>query len=252
MDATTMPAPPITALDALTQGIAALCYLGVGLTAWVHAPRDVRTRIFFAFSLANLVALAVPVMAWVFGIRTTTALPRGATAATLAALGVGALLLFHLTQVFPRRRPWIREAGIQMSVAYLLTPIAIAALVRFAPASVAELKPPYILGLVVFGFPLIVLLGFVLPVAAVVSLLRSHRDAQQLGQPIARPIAWILLSQVAGGVLAIVFLPVISRSAPGTALVAVLTLLIWLFGLLTPAAFAAAVWRYGLLGIDPD
>ena len=47
-----------------------------------------------------------------------------------------------------------------MAVAYLTTPIAIAGLVRFAPPSMSELTRSYILGLIVFGFPLMVLLGF--------------------------------------------------------------------------------------------
>jgi hypothetical protein len=245
-----MNAPALTGLDAATQAIAALLYLLVGLTAWVRAPRDVRTRIFFALAGANVVALALPATAWILGVRSSAAFPRGVMAAMVAALGVGALLLFHFSQVFPRRRPWIRTSGIQMAVAYLITPIAIAGLVRFAPASMSELTWSYILGLIVFGFPLMVLLGFVLPVAAVVSLLRSHRDARQLGMPIATPLGWILISQVAGGVLALMFAPLIA--AAETPAVAVITLLIWGLGLLTPVAFAAAVWRYGLLSIDPE
>lgn len=252
MDPTTLPAPVITGFDAVTQGLAALVYLAVGLTAWLRAPGDVRTRVFLAFSLANVIALAIPGVGWAMGMRDLAALPRWATAAMFAALGVGALLLFHFTQVFPRKRPWIRTAGIQMSVAYLLAPIAIAGLVRYAPPDFDGLTTPYMAAFLVFGFPLLVLLGFVLPVAAIVSLLRSYRDARHLGAPIARPIAWILVSQIAGGVLAVVFAPVIGAAAPGTPLVASLTLTIWVLGLLTPAAFAAAVWQYDLLKIDAE
>jgi hypothetical protein len=252
MDPATLPAPVITGFDAVTQGFAAVVYMGIGLAAWRRAPGDVRTRIFVAFALANVVALAIPGMAWAKGVRDLSSLPRYGTAAMMAALGTGALLLFHFTQVFPRKRPWIRTAGIQMSVAYLLTPITIAALVRFAPPSVADATPPYMLGFIVFGFPLLVLLGFVLPIAAVVSLARSYRDARHLGVPIARPIAWILLSQVAGGILAIVFAPIISAAAEGTVMVLMMKVTIWMLGLLTPAAFAAAVWQYDVLAVDPD
>jgi hypothetical protein len=251
MDAQALPTPVLTGLDAVIQGLAALCYLAVGVAAWLRAPADVRTRVFLGLALANLVALSVPGIAWAVGVRDPAALPRYATAAMIAGIGVGALLLFHLSQVFPRRRPWIKTSGIQMGVAYLLTPIAIAALIRFAPAKVTDITPQYMLGFIVFGFPLLVLLGFVLPIAAVVSLMRSHRDAHHLGLPIARPIAWILISQVAGGVLALVFAPAIGGAMPGSPIVTLVTLAIWMLGLLTPFAFAAAVWRYELLSVDP-
>jgi hypothetical protein len=252
MDPNTLPTPVLTGFDAVTQGVAALCYLGVGLAAWFRARQDARTQIFLALAVANVIALAVPGVAFAMGVRNPANLPRFAAAAMMAALGVGALLLFHFTQVFPRKRPWIRTAGIQMAVAYLLTPIAIAALVRFAPADFAGLTPPYVGLFLVFGFPLLVLLGVVLPVAAIVSLIRSYREALHLGMSIARPIAWILISQIAGGVLAVVFAPIISVAAPGSALVIVVKLMIWMLGLLTPLAFALAVWQYGLLEISEE
>jgi hypothetical protein len=252
MDTSTLTAPVVTGFDALTQGISALIYLAIGLGAWARAQHDVRTRIFLAFSLVNVLTLMVPVLAWVLGMRDTALFPRSAAALLMAGLGVSALLLFHFTQVFPRKRPWIRSAGIQMSVAYLLAPIAIAALVRFAPSSMAEVQTPYMIGFVVFGFPLVVLLGFVLPVAAIVSLLRSFRDARLLSAPIARPLAMILVSQIAGGMLAIVFGPVIATAAAGTIVTVVLKGIIWLLALLTPVAFAAAVWQYDVLAIDPE
>lgn len=252
MDTSTLPTPVVTGFDALTQGISALLYLAIGLAAWARAQHDVRTRIFLAFSLANVLALMVPVLAWVLGMRDTALFPRSAAALLMAGLGLSALLLFHFTQVFPRKRPWIRGAGIQMSVAYLLAPIAIAALIRFAPPTLAEVQTPYIIGFVVFGFPLLVLLGFVLPIAAIVSLLRSFRDARLLNAPIARPLAMILVSQIAGGMLAIVFGPVIATAAAGAIVTFVLKAIIWLLALLTPVAFAAAVWQYDLLAIDPE
>ena len=246
MDATSLAMPELTGFDAATQFVAALVYLGVGASAWIHAPDDIRTRVFLAFALSNVAAFTIPATAWLLGVRDPAVLPRAAIAATLAALAVGALLLFHFTQVFPRRRPWIRTAGIQMGIAYLLTPIVIAVLVRFWPASMDTVAPAYIAAFLVFGFPLMILLAFVLPVGAIVSLLRSHRDAQQAGAPIARPILLILTSQVAGGVLAVVFAPAISAAAPGTPLVSLVTLLIWALGLLTPLAFALAVFKYEL------
>ena len=49
-----------------------------------------------------------------------------------------------------------------MAVAYFLAPVTIAGLMWFAPPSVDAAKPPYVLALIVFGFPLLVLLGIVL------------------------------------------------------------------------------------------
>lgn len=253
MDLSNLPAPVFTKVDGITQAIAAAVYVLVGLAGWLRATRDIRTRVFLAFSLANVVVFGIPTFWWLRGTTDPTKLPAAATATVMSALGVGALLLFHFTQVFPRRRLWIQSSGFQMAVAYVLAPLTIAALVWFAPATVEALTTSYILVVVIFGFPLLVLLGFVLPVAAIVSLLRSHREVQQAGPPqLKRPIEWILISQIAGGTLAIVFAPVLAVVAPNGILQTVLTLAIWAFGLLTPAAYAAAIWRYNLLAVSPD
>jgi len=253
MDLTTLPAPAFTLVDGVTQGLAAACYLAIGAGAWLRAPRDIRTRVFLAFSIANIVVFGLPTAWWLHGTTDPTKLPVAITSAILAGLGVGALLLFHFTQVFPRRRPWIKSSGVQMAVAYCLTPLAIAGLVRFAPANAASLTTPYTLAMIVFGFPLLVLLGIVLPVTAMVSLVRSHREAQQHGLERAkRPLEWILVSQIGGGTLAIVFAPILAVVSPNGLTQAVLTLIIWALGLLTPLAFAAAVWKYGVLSISPD
>ena len=225
----------------------------VGAAGWLRAPRDIRTRVFFAFSLANVVVFGIPIVWWLRGMTDPTKMPAAATAAVMSALGVGALLLFHFTQVFPRRRPWIVSSGIQMTVAYVLAPLTIATLVRFAPATRDTLTGSYMIVFLAFGFPLLVLLGFILPVAAIVSLLRSHRDVQQTGPAaLKRPIEWILVSQVAGGTLAVVFAPVLAVVAPNGIVQSVLTIAIWAFGLLTPAAYAASIWKYKVLDVSPD
>lgn len=240
-------------MDGVTQGATALVYLLVGVAGWLRAPRDIRTRIFLGFSAANIVVFGIPTVWWLRGMNDPTKLPGAATAAVMTALGVGALLLFHFTQVFPRRRPWLQSSGMQMAVAYVLTPLTIATLVKYAPASVQKLTTAYMLVFLVFGFPLLVLLGLVLPVAAIVSLLRSHRDLQQVGPiPLKRPIEWILISQIAGGTLVVVFAPVLAVVAPNGVLQSILTLATFAFGLLTPAAYAAAIWKYGLLDVPVD
>jgi hypothetical protein len=253
MDLSTLPAPVFTRLDGVTQSIAALCYLAIGTAAWLRARHDIRTQVFLAFSLANLVVFVVPTVWWLRGMTDPSKLPAPAVAAIMAGLGVVALLLFHFTQVFPRRRPWIKTSGIQMAAAYVLAPLAIAGLVWFAPATVGQLAAPYILAFIVFGFPLLVLLGIVLPLTAMVSLIRSYRDVQRDGLTrLKRPMEWILISQIAGGTLAIVFAPVLKVVAPNGIAQSVLTLAIWAFGLLTPIAFAAAVWKYDVLSVPAE
>jgi hypothetical protein len=140
-----------------------------------------------------------------------------------------------------------------MAVAYCLVPVTIAGLVWFAPASAADLKPAYVLAVIVFGFPLLVLLGIVLPVTAIVSLARSHAEIQQSLQPgLRRPIEAILLSQIGGGLLAVLVAPAVTVLAPNSIGQSLLTMTIWAFGLLTPLAFAAAVWKFDVLSINPD
>ena len=104
-----------------------------------------------------------------------------------------------------------------MTVAYALVPAVIVALIRFLPDSIEKLTVPYILALLVFGFPLIVLLAFVLPVTGIVSLLRSYREFREGPQSFLKgPLEWIVLSQIAGGTLAILFAPETAKnwSAP--------------------------------------
>jgi len=253
MDLANLPAPVFTAVDGVTQGTAALVYVAIGIAAWLRGPRDVRSRVFLGFSVANLVVFGVPTFWWLRGLTDPTKLPAAATAAVMASLGEGTLLLFHFTQVFPRRRPWIRDSGPQMMIAYGLIPVVIAGLFRFLPDSMEKLTVPYAIAALIFGFPLIVLLAFVLPVAGIVSLLRSYRDFRE--GPYAylkRPLEWILVSQIAGGTLAILFAPVLAVLAPNSVIQSVLTVLIWALGLMTPISFAISVFKLNVLAVNPD
>lgn len=245
--------PVLTGLDATTQALAALCYVAIATGALLRAQRDIRTQVFFAFALANVAAFAIPALMWWKGITDPTTAPRVATALVVAGLGVAALLLFHLTQVFPKRRPWIRTAGVQMAIGYVLIPLVIVGLVVFFPSNAVDVQPAYMMALLVFGFPLLVLLAVVLPVTAIVSLVRSYREAEQPDLQRARvPLAMILLGQIAGGALALVFAPALTVIAPNSLALSALTLVMWALGLLTPIAFALAVWKYDVLAINPD
>lgn len=245
--------PEMTTLDVVLQLSAALVYLSVAAAAVGQAPRDSRARVFLAFALMSAVAFCIPVFAWALGVKDFLVMRRIPLALMLIALGEGALLLFHFSQVFPARRPWIITSGVQLPVAYALIPAVVAGLTWAWPAAPADATATFAVAFLVFGFPLIVLMGVVLPVAAIVSFLRSYRDAVAVPLvPDARPVlAAILLSQVVGGVLALVFAPVLVRLSPGSFALTFVTLTIWALGVLTPVAYAAGVWKYRLLGIAP-
>lgn len=241
----------LTTLEVILQMSAALVYLSVAVAAVGQAPRDTRTRVFLAFAIMSAVAFSIPVFAWALGVKDFLAMRRIPLALMLIALAEGALMLFHFSQVFPKRRAWIITSGIQLPVAYALIPAVVAGLTWAWPTVPTEATAAFAIAFLVFGFPLIVLLGVVLPASAIVSFLRSYRDA--VTAPVnrdARPVlAAILLSQVAGGVLALVFAPVLARVAPDSFALTFVTITIWALGLLTPIAYAAGVWKYRLLDI---
>ena len=112
MDLTKIPAPVFTTLDGVTQALAAACYVSVGAAAWIRAAGDVRTGVFFAFSLRqpDRVRRTDGVVAPRHE-PTPQSCRRSLPAAITAGLGVGALLLFHFSQVFPRRRPGSKQSG---------------------------------------------------------------------------------------------------------------------------------------------
>jgi hypothetical protein len=255
--------PELTAFDAVTQFVAAAVYLAIGAAGLAQAPRDERTRVFCALGIAHAIAFSIPAAGWLLGVQDPQALNRVPLGIMLAALSVGALLMFHFSQVFPRRRPWIGTAGIQLPVAYAVMPPAVFLLVRWWPLTRAEITAKFGLAFLLFGFPLLVLLGLVLPVASIVSFLRSLRE-QPPSKPVQSPVApvdaiprpdarptifGILLSQLAGGVLGLLVLGPLTAVAPESLAVMLVAVTVWLLGLLTPVAFAAGVWKYRVLEI---
>ena len=254
--------PELTAVDAVTQLIAAAVYLAVGGAALAQAPRDERTRVFGAFGLMNAIGFCIPAAAWSLGVRDPLAFDRVPLGVMLAALSVGAVLMFHFSQVFPARRPWITGSGIQLPIGYAITLIVVFTLVRWWPATPQEITTKFGLVFVVFGFPLMVLLGLVLPVASIVSFLRSLREIRPLASPDPQPegpgpnarpvLVGILLSQLAGGALSLLVVGPLHAVAPDSMILVAVAVTVWLLGLLTPLAFAAGIWKYDVLSIGRE
>jgi hypothetical protein len=252
-DASALQMPALTALDAATQGLAALAYLAVGAVAWLRARADPRTRVFLAAALVNVVAFSLPAAAWTRGTSDPFQLGRWQMVMLLTALALSALLLLHFMQVFPRRRPWIRGAPWQLPAAYVVTPMVVGGLILYWPRDIASMSTWYVLVAFVFGFPLLVTLAVVVPVAGIVSLLRSYRETETYGAGrLKGPLFLILVSQVGGGALTLVFAPVLAVAAPDSLAQNAMRLMIWGLGLLTPLGFAAAVWKYDVLALPPD
>ena len=236
--------PSFTWIDAVTQGIAGLVYLVVGLSAWRRSPRDERTRVFLGLALASLVTFTVPGAAWSAGIVDITTLPRSAFQAMSVAMAAGAILLFHFCQVFPWRRPWIERHGRLLTASYAVVPAATWALVVSAPANLLEISYGYGAAFLIVGAPLVILLTMVLPVGGVVSLVKSYRDARgPADRPLRKPLLWLLVSQIGGGTIGLIFAPVLTTLATGFTAQMALMLVSWGLGLLTPAAYAAGMAR---------
>ena len=241
--------PELTAFDAVTQLTAAAVYLAIGAAALAQAPRDERTRVFCTLGLTHAIGFCIPAAAWFLGVKDVLAFDRVPLGIMLAALSVGAILMFHFSQVFPTRRPWIRSAGIQLPIGYALAPVVVFMMVRWWPGTPEQITMKFGLMFLLFGFPLMVLLGLVLPVASIVSFLRSFRETAPNARPV---IAGILLSQLAGGALSLLVLGPLHAVAPESFAVTLTALAVWLLGLLTPIAYAAGVWKYNVLAIAPQ
>jgi hypothetical protein len=99
--------------------------------------------------------------------------------------------------------------------------------------------------------PIVFVLGAAVPFAALLSLYKSWLAARAAGVERARvPTFWILISQMAGGVLTILIIPLLHLIAPSGPWVTIAAVLLFAFGLLMPLAFAAGVWKYRVLDLD--
>lgn len=250
-----------TAFDAITSAVAATLYLVIGVAAFLHAPRDSRVRLFLVTVLASLAPYLVTTAVWTSG---TGILNRAVVALVAVSLTVGSLALFHFLQTFPWRRPWIRAHGTWLAAGYLVLPLAAAFVVWKGPGVDTLIAPnavdPYgqvslnlIAALLLISIPLLVLVGIVIPFAALVSLYKSWQAATEAAIEAARVTTlWILISQLAGGVLTILVIPLLDLAAPHGWWTRAAAALLFGFALLMPVAFALGVWKYRVLEIDPD
>jgi len=114
-------------------------------------------------------------------------------------------------------------------------------------------EPALGLVLLLVVVPIVFVLGVVVPFAAAVSLYKTWLAAKAAGVEAARlTTLWILISQMAGGVLAILIIPLLHLVAPTGPWVTIAAVLLFAFGLLMPLAVAAGVWKYRVLELDPE
>lgn len=245
-----------TVFDAAASALSLTVYLAVAIAALARAPRDVRARTFLAVALTSAVPYALSPLQWWKG---TAVYTPAIIAATAVSFALGSAALFHFTQVFPRRRPWIRAHATWLVAAYALPPAPIATIAWFVGTvtqQVAALDAAGSGGLgavsdtgliaivVLLSVPLVVLVGVVLPFCGVLSLFKSWQEAKQDGNEPARLVTLrMLISQMGGGVLAVLVLPLLHLIGVGPPWSAVVAALTYACALIMPLAYAAAARR---------
>lgn len=253
--------PSATAFDAISSLASAGIYMIVALAALAHAPRDPRVRLFLATAAAGLAPYCVTAQIWAWGAAATF---TKTTIIVLAlSLAVGSLALFHFTQLFPWRRPWIRAHAAKLWAGYVILPVlaGIAALVVPGPASDAgafgalshDAAVFLALATVAIVLPIVFVLGVVVPLAGLLSLYKSWLAARAHHVEAARiSTQLMLISQMGGGVLTILIVPLLRLVAPRGTAVTAASALLFACAMLMPAAFAMAVWKFGVLQLDLD
>lgn len=210
--------PPVTAFDASASVVSLIVYLGVALVMLARHARDARASVFFVVAATSAVPYVVSLLQWRKGAGVYT---PAVIACMAAAFSIGSAALFHFTQVFPWRRPWIRAHRPWLIAAYVVPPLPVAAAAWMLGALMSALQSDagglgaVSAGLVealilLGGIPAIMLVGIVLPLSGVMSLFKSWHEARTAAnEPARRASFWILVSQLGGGVLAILVLPLL-------------------------------------------
>ena len=256
------PTPVATGFEMVAAIASAVLYLIVGIAAFLYARRDIRARTFLATALASAGPYSLTALLWARGSGAVFRLPVMVVVGL--SLMLGSLTLFHFTQVFPWRRPWIRAHWKWLFAGYLMVPIVVAVaswVFRSLDGSMSDYsESAYMAGglgealvLLVVMIPSVFVVGLVVPFGALLSLYNTWRAAKAAGVHGARITAlWILISQMAGGVLTILIIPLLHFIAPTGPWVTIAAVLLFAFGLLMPLAFAAGVWKFRVLALDID
>jgi len=249
MDGMLQP-PSVTVFDAAASLVSLAVYVGAAILMLARRPRDSAARVFLVIALTSAVPYMLSAAQWWKG----AGVYRPWTIAlTAAAFSVGSTALFHFAQVFPWRRPWITAHGRWLIAAYVVPTVSVGAAAwvltgilsqmqadappdQFAIASTAV---PLVQWLVVMAaLPAIFVVGVVFPLVGVTSLAFSWREAKARANEPARITAfWMLISQMGGGVLAVLVIPllhVIGVSAPWPTIFGVL---VYGFALIMPIAY---------------
>jgi hypothetical protein len=239
----------VTAFDAVASLASLIVYLGVAFTMFARRPGDVRTRTFLVVALTSAVPYTLSLLQWRKGAGVYT---PAAIALTAAAFAIGSAALFHFTQVFPTRRPWIRAHGRWLIAAYVL-PVLPVALVAWVVGGLMIAMDVQSTGsgglgavsaglpeaLVILGaVPVIFFIGIVLPLAGVTSLFKSWQEAKLAQNEPARVTTFrMLVSQLGGGVLAILVLPLLHLVGVPPVLSTSFAALAYVFALVMPIAY---------------
>ena len=255
-------APTATAFDALTSLTSAGIYVIVALAALRQAPHDARVRVFLGVALAGIAPYWITAQIWVWGWQ--AALTKGAIVFVALSLMMGSVALFHFTQVFPWRRPWIRAYGTWLQAAYVVIPSLTGLLALITPDFSASgaggfgavspgLGVLLLLAAAGVTIAVVIVVGVVIPFAGLLSLYKSFLIARDRGIQSARQTIWLMLvSQLGGGVLTILVVPLMRLAAPPGPWISVASLLLFACAMLMPLAFALGVWRLRVLELDID
>jgi len=254
-------APSATAFDALSSLASAGIYVIVALAALAQAPHDARVRVFLAVALCGIAPYWVTAQIWAVGWQ--SALTKRAIVFVVLSLMMGSLALFHFSQVFPWRRPWIRSYAPRLWAAYLVIPVIVGLAAFLTPGlddgvgGFGAVSPAggilFFMAAIAVVMSFAFVLGIVVPLAGLLSLYKSFLAARAKGVDSARRTTWLMLvSQLGGGALTILVVPLMRLAAPPGPWLTLASALLFGCAMLMPLAFALGVWRLRVLDLDID
>jgi hypothetical protein len=247
MDSLLKPAA-VTAFDAVASMTSLAVYLGVAILMLARRSGDSRARVFLVVALTSAVPYVLTALQWRRGSGIYT---PAVTASLAAAFSIGSAALFHFTQVFPARRPWIQRHFLWVVLAYVLIPVPVAGIAWvlttvLSPValsgSIGAVSVDPVIGLIVLMMlPAVLIVGVVLPLAGVLSLVKSWQEAKRSANEPARSATfWMLMSQMGGGILAVLVIPLLPLVGIGAPWTTAIGVLVYGFALLMPIAFLTA------------